>query len=164
MTFEEFYNKYYLNACIYATRKTGNSHDGEELACAVFLYCYQHFSDYDPSKASIGTWLYVILNSRIKNYYRDHKQHVPLDSLGDTLSEQEDPLQRAEEVEANRNRIAKALKALPETQRAIVIYRYFQDKSTQETAEIVGISEGNVRTQLSRALSKMRIVLEQEET
>lgn len=162
MTFEEFYNQYYLNACIYATRKVGNPDDGEELTCAVFMYCYQHFSEYDSSKASIGTWLYVIMNSRIKNYYRDKKEHIDLDALGDTLSDDRDIIGKAIEVEENRRMIAKALKDLPETQRAIVVYRYIQDKSTAEVAEILGLSEGNVRTQLSRALAKMRSVLADE--
>jgi len=161
MSFEEFYQQYYLNACIYATRKTGNSHDGEELACAVFMYCYQHFSEYDPSKASIGTWLYVIMNSRLKNYYRDKKETVDIEALGDTLQSDSDDMERAVEIQEDRRRIAEALKILPETQRAIVVYRYFKDLSSAETAEILGISEGNVRTQLSRALAKMRQVLQQ---
>ena len=161
MSFEEFYQQYYLNACIYVTRKTGNSHDGEELACAVFMYCYQHFSEYDPSKASIGTWLYVIMNSRLKNYYRDKKETVDIEALGDTLQSDSDDMERAVEIQEDRRRIAEALKILPETQRAIVVYRYFKDLSSAETAEILGISEGNVRTQLSRALAKMRQVLQQ---
>ena len=163
MSFEEFYRQYYLNACLYATRKTGNALDGEELAANAFVYCYQHFSEYDPEKASIGTWLYVVLNSRIKNFYRDRKIDVPLDSLGDTIREEHSALERASELEEDRQLIAKALKVLPETQRAIVVYRYFQDRTSAETAEILGISEGSVRTQLSRALAKMRQVIKEEE-
>jgi RNA polymerase sigma-70 factor (sigma-E family) len=50
-----------------------------------------------------------------------------------------------------------ALGRLPARQRAVVVLRYFEDLSETETARLLGCSPGNVKSQASRALAKLRI-------
>jgi RNA polymerase sigma-70 factor (sigma-E family) len=50
-----------------------------------------------------------------------------------------------------------ALGRLPARQRAVVVLRYFEDLSESETARLLGCSPGNVKSQASRALAKLRI-------
>ena len=50
-----------------------------------------------------------------------------------------------------------ALGRLPRRQRAVVVLRYFEDLTETETADVLGCSVGNVKSQCSRALSKLRI-------
>ena len=50
--------------------------------------------------------------------------------------------------------------ALPIRQREVVVLRYLAERSTAETAEILGISEGSVKTHLSRGLSALEAELE----
>ena len=49
---------------------------------------------------------------------------------------------------------------LPGRQREVVVLRYLAERSTAETAEILGISEGSVKTHLSRGLSALEAELE----
>ena len=49
-----------------------------------------------------------------------------------------------------------ALGALPRRQRAVVVLRYFEDLSEADTAELLGCSRGTVKSQLSKALVKLR--------
>jgi RNA polymerase sigma-70 factor (sigma-E family) len=56
-------------------------------------------------------------------------------------------------------RLRKALKALPPRMRAAVVFRYFYDLGVSETAQALGCSEGNVKSQTSRALEKLRTAL-----
>jgi RNA polymerase sigma-70 factor (sigma-E family) len=49
-----------------------------------------------------------------------------------------------------------ALLSLPRKQRAAVVLRYFEDLSEAQTAEALGCSVGNVKSQTSRALDKLR--------
>ncbi|ADD45741.1 SigE family RNA polymerase sigma factor [Stackebrandtia nassauensis] len=52
-----------------------------------------------------------------------------------------------------------ALFQLAPRQRAVIVLRYFEDRSVTQTAEILGCAEGTVKTQAFRALNKLRSVL-----
>jgi RNA polymerase sigma factor (sigma-70 family) len=52
-----------------------------------------------------------------------------------------------------------ALRTLDALDRAVVVLRYWEDRSVAETAEVVGLSEGAVRTRASRALGRLRTQL-----
>lgn len=49
-----------------------------------------------------------------------------------------------------------AVRALPERQRAVVVLRYYEQLSERETAEVLGVTVGTVKSQASRALDTLR--------
>jgi RNA polymerase sigma-70 factor (sigma-E family) len=52
-----------------------------------------------------------------------------------------------------------ALATLPPSARAVVVLRYWADMSVEQVAQLLGCSEGNVKSQSSRALAKLRPLL-----
>ena len=73
IAFELFYRQYLQQVRRYLSGKMGNVQDVEDLTSEIFEYCYRQFRTFDPQKASIRTWLYVIVNSRYKNYLRSRR-------------------------------------------------------------------------------------------
>ncbi|KAA1421210.1 SigE family RNA polymerase sigma factor [Nocardioides humilatus] len=55
-----------------------------------------------------------------------------------------------------RNDLVAALSGLPNGQRAVVVLRYFEDLTEQQTADVLGIKVGTVKSQCSRALTTLR--------
>ena len=49
------------------------------------------------------------------------------------------------------------LRALPRKRRAVLVLRFYLDHSVEETAEILGVSPGTVKSQSARALDQLRI-------
>jgi RNA polymerase sigma factor (sigma-70 family) len=54
-----------------------------------------------------------------------------------------------------------ALRALPPRQRAVLVLRYLEDQSEAQTAALLGCRPGTVASQASRALARLRAVLDQ---
>jgi RNA polymerase sigma-70 factor (sigma-E family) len=60
-----------------------------------------------------------------------------------------------------REHLLAAVRELPAGQRAVLVLRFFDDLSVAETAATLDCSEGTVKSQTSRALVRMRAVLDQ---
>lgn len=155
-SFEAYFEQYYQQVFHYLIKKTSSVSTAEDMAMDSFAVCWEKFDSYDPAKASFGTWLYVIVNNKLKNFYRDHRVSGELDETSSVQEDFEDSLVEAEYLSSMRDMLCDALETLSETQRRIVIYKYFGNKNSTEIALLVGLTPGNVRQQLSRALQKLR--------
>ena len=154
-SYERFYGEYYDRVLRYVRGKISGYEDAEDLTAEVFLYCYQHYDSYDPQKSAITTWLYLIVNSRIKNYYRDHVPTADFEDVAETLQDLGIDLERGVYLEQLHDTLMKSIGRLPERQRKIVMMRYFENLSGEEIAQKLGITPGNVRVLLSRALDRL---------
>ncbi|MCW2786455.1 MAG: subfamily polymerase sigma-24 factor [Marmoricola sp.] len=59
----------------------------------------------------------------------------------------------------DRDALLRAASGLPPGQRAVLVLRYFEDLSVEDTAAALGCSTGTVKSQTSRALENLRIAL-----
>ncbi|NUR31855.1 MAG: SigE family RNA polymerase sigma factor [Catenulispora sp.] len=75
------------------------------------------------------------------------------------------PLRDADPADtvADRQELVAALRRLPPGQRAVVVLRYFEDRSDEEIAEVLGISKGTVRSQHHKALRALRVTVSTKE-
>lgn len=153
--FSEYYDQYYSDAVRYSNWKIGSLHDAEDIVEESFLYCYRHYREYDPAKSAFRTWLYIVVNSRIKNYFRDQKQDVDLAELENVISDMPE-MEQSVYLDQVRSCIARALQELPEQARRIVVMKYFMNKTSTEIAKELGLTPVNVRAILSRTLPKMQ--------
>ncbi len=153
---EEIYNKYYKSILRYVSKHVMDIHEAEDLTADIFLRCYEKIGTYDSQKASLSTWLFVITNNYLKNYYRDKKHNVSYESLlTEGFDVGKDEIDYAMNIEFLRSEITHALINLSETQRKAVIWKYFYNLSNSEIAFQLKTTEGNVRVILFRALKKL---------
>ena len=59
-------------------------------------------------------------------------------------------------VDGLRVDVLRALAELPRTHRAVLVLRYFEDKSVAETAEMLSLAQGTVKAYSHRALQQLR--------
>lgn len=98
------------------------------------------------------------VKKRIMQFFgkSDEKDEDPIENLPD---QNEDPLRRLTD-DNSWNALGKAVRALPARQRECFLLRELQGLSVLETAAVMGCSDGSVKTHLSRAMSALRIQLE----
>jgi RNA polymerase sigma-70 factor (sigma-E family) len=58
-----------------------------------------------------------------------------------------------------RESLSPAIEALPAAQRAVIVLRYYEDLSEDETARLLGISVGTVKSRSSRGLQRLRVLM-----
>lgn len=154
--FEDLYSQYWSKVYFYIFKKIGVREDAEDLAEEAFLYAYDRYDRFDPDKSSVGTWLFIIVNSRLKDHYRARKSHVDISELENSLFEEGDELDKAVWLEQVRTVLTAAIDTLPARQQDVVRMKYFQNMSHEDIAKALNTSPGNARVLLSRALDKLK--------
>ncbi|MBB6033345.1 RNA polymerase sigma-70 factor (sigma-E family) [Phytomonospora endophytica] len=76
----------------------------------------------------------------------------------------EPPPAASADAGAVRLTVLSALARLPTRQRAVVVLRFWEDRSVEQTAEILRCSPGTVKSQSARGLEKLRGLLEEVES
>lgn len=146
-----------------AVRMVGNIADAEEIVQEAFLRAWLKAPDWRPraespdAGATFFTWLArVIVNFCLDR--RRRKQPVPLEAANDVA----DPTPSAADVLAAREtaaRVATAVAALPERQRAALVMCHYEEMSNGEAATALGLSVGAVESLLVRARRTLRDAL-----
>jgi RNA polymerase sigma-70 factor (ECF subfamily) len=145
---------------------TGRREDAEDAIQDAWMNAYLHLNTFD-GRAKFVTWLTrIAINSSlmILRRRRSHPETSIEIAVGDTwqrwdiadgAKNGEDLYVRHESVE----RLRQAICCLPPTLRIVVEIRQSNNRSLQETAELVGISIAATKSRLSRAKRILRKVL-----
>ena len=158
--FEQIYCEYYLRLVKYVRKKISSMQDAEDIVQDTFAALYRNFDRYDPEKASVSTWVYVAVNNRLKNYYRDRKISVSLDDEDNPIDiADEDLIEQAMEFEEMRRMLLGAVEQLSGDEQKIVKDTYFTKKTSSQIGEEMNLSAVNVRVKCSRALKKLKNIL-----
>lgn len=159
--YEEHYNKLFA----VAYRLTGRKEDAEDVLQEAFLNAYRAFHEF-RGKSSVSTWLYKIVVNCSYRYIKKQKR-LPVVDISSQLniSQKEffESIKTGESVEETAlvDDMREAclqlfLKCIPKKQRIAFVLKVLLKLSTEEVAEIMGISEGTVKTNVYRARLSMK--------
>lgn len=130
----------------------------EDLTGEAFSRAWRKWDSYRGG--SMQAWLFQIARNLLIDYRRK-KRELPLEDEGAIIgSLQQDSLaaqhQRADEIW----QMHKAIDQLPDNLRGVTVLRFIEELSVREVAEVLGLSEGNVRVLQFRALRQLRGILQ----
>ncbi len=118
-----------------------NEQDAEDIVQESFVYAFKNLHRYDPSKASLKTWLYTIAVSRCRNTYR-RKRFLTVDISQLLGFELKAPSSEAPEISIIRRdaeeAIQRALVDLSPRLREAIVLRYGQGLTYREISEVMG--------------------------
>jgi RNA polymerase sigma-70 factor (ECF subfamily) len=149
-----------------AYRYVGDPHDAEDAVQDALLSAYKHLHQFKAT-AKMTTWLTTIVtNSALTQLRRRSRHlHVSLDErigheheycVSDTLADiRPNPEGEYIRSDLRRHLMKLAMELSPSLRRAIQL-RDLDGLTTSEAARILGVSEGTVKSQLSRARSKLK--------
>ncbi|MEJ2266487.1 MAG: sigma-70 family RNA polymerase sigma factor [Anaerolineales bacterium] len=144
----------------------GNPQDAEDVLQETFIKAYRHLKNFD-GRSQVSTWLYrIATNEALMLLRRKRPDAISVDQPWENTTEPEqEPLQivdwcclpehefMSDEVRAH---LDQAVEDLPTSLRVVFLLREIEGLSTRETADVLDLSEGAVKTRLSRARLRLR--------
>jgi len=133
---------------------TGDRHVAEELVQDVLARCWPHWRRVTAGGDFESYVRRVLFTTHTRRWRRRAGHAVASDEVAwskDRPASADGP----DGVEQRRD-LAVALRDLSPGQRAVVVLRWFEDLSVDETARVLGVSSGTVKSQTARALAALR--------
>ena len=153
-----------------ALRLTRNASEAQDLVQETLLKAYRFFDRFEPG-TNVKAWLFTILrNTYINTYRKTVRQHeqVDFDRIEPFYA---DPTNDAEWLDQEslehvlhhvvQDDVKRALDALPEAYRLVVLLADMADLSYKDIAAIVGCPEGTVMSRLFRGRRLLRKSLQE---
>ena len=164
--FEEVYEKQFSNIYNFIYAQLLNKERTEDLVSDIFIKAMKNYDRFDPSIASVRTWLTNIARNSLIDYYRkaalrDH-QSLDVDEDDEVKIEPsyEDEYPIFQDVLAEE--VQQLLAKLTPKERGLVAMLYFEEMKNPEIGEVLGINAKAVSERHRRLLVKMRRIVEEE--
>lgn len=135
----------------------GDWHRADDIVQDALYKLYLSWQKVDRRGNVLAYARRTVVNAAIDNGRRPWRREVPTERLPDRVANHSDPAV----AQAARGELLTALAALGPRQRACVVLRYYEDLSIEETAEILGCSQGTVKSQTARGLDSLRHAISQ---
>jgi len=138
----------------YVYYRVGDASVAEDLTAEVFLRAIEGLPDYEPRGIPFVAWLYRIARARVVDHFRQQKR-VEKVALDESFpSDGESPLAEAERSFFHED-LKVALRQLTPNQQQVIILKFVEGLSNAEVAQILGKTEGAVKSLQHRALNAL---------
>lgn len=135
--------------------RLGQDADVEDLTSRTFEKAWSARERYRRDLAGFSTWLFHIAQNVCRDYLRARRQHAPLDDVIELATEVTPEAQATQQSDLAR--LAQLTARLPERERELIALKYGAAISNREIASLIGLSESNVGTILSRTVQTLRL-------
>jgi RNA polymerase sigma-70 factor (ECF subfamily) len=161
--FGALYEMYVGRIYNYVYYRTGNPYDAEDLTARVFFRAMHHINNYQDRGLPFSAWLYRIAHNLVANWHRDNSRRpeIPLDDGLLTRHSAEDHPEIALLQNEERERLLRIIRRLPPDRQHLLILKFVEHLSNAEIGQIMGRTEGAVKSLYHRTLLALRDELEE---
>ena len=167
-SFEILIANYKKRAFNIAYRMLGNLEDANDVTQESFLKIYRSIDKF-KGKSSFSTWLYSIVNNTCIDFIRKNRKKTTI-SIDTNYDEDGYEIEIADEKNTTESLFEKkeiirsihdAINRLNHDQKIVIILRDIQGFSYFEISKILNISEGTVKSRISRGRKNLKNILEE---
>ena len=163
--FVQLYRRHYDAIFSYCVHRLFERHTAEDITADVFLKVVENLGHFKGNKQQFRNWLYKIATNAVNEHLRKTVRRNGLYKHAfEKVNNQVDYQDTAEPSAEKLTLLREAVFALKPRYQTIITLRFFENLKLTEIAEVLGSSSGTVRSQLARALSKLRKKLATEFT
>ncbi|WP_448593619.1 RNA polymerase sigma factor [Thermoflexus hugenholtzii] len=154
------YDRYYLPIYRYLRVRVEDQEAAEDLAAEVFVRMIEHLPRYQPRGRPFLAWLYTIARNLLTDYYRSQRW-APLDLPDPERGRGDEGVMERIEARAEQDCLWRALRQLTPEQQEVLFHRFFEGRSVEETAQLMGKQPSAIKALQHRALAALRRRMEE---
>lgn len=155
--FGQLYEIYVERIYKYVYYRTGNVADAEDLTAKIFIRAMKHIPRYKDQGVPFSAWLYRIAHNLVANWHRDNSRRkmVALDDITHWHVGDESP-EFATQLLEDKTLLLSAIRRLPGDRQELLILKFVERLSNAEIGNIMGRSEGAIKSLYHRTLLSLR--------
>jgi len=152
--FVELFRHFAPRVKAYLIKSGADASLAEECAQDVMATVWNKARMFDPTRASVATWVFTIARNRRIDLLRRQRRPEPEDLPWGPEAEpdQADVMALQQETQ----KLGEAMASLPEKQRLLIERAYFGDLSHSEIAAETGLPLGTIKSRIRLALDRLR--------
>jgi RNA polymerase sigma-70 factor, ECF subfamily len=156
--FAGLYRQFYDDIFRYCVHRLFDRSTAEDITSEVFFKAVEHIEDFKGTEIQFRNWLYTIATNAINNHIRKKVRRDALTSIfvQKAAYNYEDCKSGEKIPEERLVLLQKAIFELKPKYQTIITLRFFENLKLTEIAEVLSSRPSTVRSQLARALAKLR--------
>jgi RNA polymerase sigma-70 factor (ECF subfamily) len=158
-SFDRLYDEHIEAIFRYVLRRVADMAEAEDLTAQTFYKALRSFWRFRLSGGNASAWLYRIATNEINSHYRNQRITPGLDPTAVTADLHD--AERELAVSRMYLDLHRALRSLDPDDQALIVLRYFEQKSYDEIAPILRRRPGTLAMRANRALKKLKNELHQ---
>ena len=140
----------------------GDADDAADIAQETFIRAFRNLDNFDTTRPP-RPWLLRITRNLAHNRQRTLRRYLNMVNRLNTGTIKTNPSAEAESQQQEEAQMLwQAVRRLNTTDQEVIYLRCFLELSIGETADILNIKDGTVKSRLSRALNRLRMVIHRE--
>jgi len=156
-SFDEVFEAHYLPALRLAVLLVGDRPTAEDLVADAYV---RVFVQWRRGKVdNVEAYLRRAVVNAVKNTWRRRAVGRRVDRLVTASAVESDP-RALDTIVVERDELLTALRALSPGQRQCVVLRYYEDLSETQTAALLGVAVGTVKSQTAKGLARLASIME----
>lgn len=162
--FGRLYEIYVGRIYNYVYYRTGNVADAEDLTARIFVRAMQHIGNYQDMGVPFSAWLYRIAHNLVANYHRDRSRRkiISLDDITQWRVNEDGP-ELLTQIMEDKEALLQAIRRLPADRQELLNLKFVERLPNAEIGDIMGRSEGAIKSLYHRTLLSLREDLRQEQ-
>lgn len=157
------YEHYFSPIYQYVRLRVGDLHTADDITSQVFAKLIVSLRGHNAPNKSLRGWLFQVARNEIANHFR-RDEPLPLETVDQWLAS---PPEASLEVNVIQNmdidRTRQAIRMLAPGQQEVLLLRFDQMLSLQETADIMNKNVNAIKALQFRAINTLRMILADEE-
>jgi RNA polymerase sigma factor (sigma-70 family) len=172
LKFADVYFEFYPLISSYLHKRLKNEVAIEQIITDSLFKVNQHLSAYNCERAKLNTWIFTIVNNKLKDYFRSNGDNIVIHK-SDLVSNSADENTLFEYVSDSsatavfenrelRRKIRRAIRTLKPTEKYAAILRFVKEYDYQEIADVLDIPLNTVKVTILRAREHLQNELKYE--